>query len=180
MAIIHETNNLISLFARPFGNIEKKAIALAFVQHPAHLGQLLASTLAAPPRQAARMAWVIEEISSNWPEALEDFTDTIISLIIKTRQQAVLRNLLKVMLLYPISEANTTALFDRCLQLASGHENDVAVRCNALSLAYHIARQHHGLEQEVFALADNLRHEGGAGFRARTRKLLQELCRNTA
>ncbi|MBK9291922.1 MAG: hypothetical protein IPM52_09885 [Bacteroidetes bacterium] len=168
-------SELAALFARPFGNHEKKAIAAAVVQQPEQIGRLLDAISTAPPREAARMAWVVEEISANRPEALEDFTDAIIALVLTNGHQAVLRNMLKVLLLYRTNETFAMALFDRCLQLASAKENEVAVRCNALSLAHHIAMQHPGLEHEVFVLADNLRHEGSAGFRARTRMLMEEM-----
>ena len=68
-----------------------------------------------------------------------------------------------------------TALFNRCLHLASEDKNDVAVRCNALSLAQHIAMQYPGLEQELFVLAQNLQHEGSAGMQTRIRKLLIQI-----
>lgn len=159
-------------FARPFGNPEKKVIAAALIQQPALIGDLLNALSNSPTSSAARMAWVIEEISSVRPDVLIEHTETIMALIISSNQQAVLRNLLKVMQYYRISDLCLTILFDRCLRLASGQDMEVAVRCNALSLAYHIAMQYPGLEQELFVLAQSLQHEGSAGMQTRIRKLL--------
>lgn len=159
-------------FARPFGKGEKKAMSKAFLQNESSISHLLEAMEVAPKAEATRMAWLVEEMASGNPEALEPHKNTIITLILQSDLQPVLRNLLKAMLLYRIDEHIAIALYDRCLRLATNSKNEVAVRCNALSLAHHIAKQYHGLEQEVFALAESLQREGSAGLRARVRKLL--------
>jgi hypothetical protein len=159
-------------FTRPFGNPDKRAIAEAFIQNHFYIGQLLKAIEEVAPREAARMAWVVEEISAISPETLEEHKEIITALTLRSDSQPILRNMLKIMLLYPVSDDMATALFNRCLHLASDDKNDVAVRCNALSLAQHIAMQYPGLEQELFVLAQSLQHEGSAGMQTRIRKLL--------
>lgn len=162
-------------FTRPFGNPDKTAMAEAFIQNHFYIGQLLKAIDEVTPREAARMAWVMEEISAISPERLEKHKEIITALTLRSGSQPVLRNMLKVLLLYPVSDDMATALFNRCLHLASEDKNDVAVRCNALSLAQHIAMQYPGLEQELFVLAQNLQHEGSAGMQTRIRKLLIQI-----
>jgi len=172
MAVNLNPDEITRLFDRPFGKAEKKAMAAAFVQCPAMIKALFDALPSAPARQAARMAWVVEEISGIRPALLDAHKSDMLSLVLHFDQQAVLRNLLKVLLLYSTEEAAATALFDRCMHLAANPVNDIAVRCNALSLAYHIAHQYLGLEQELYALAESYRHLGSPGFRIRIGKLL--------
>ncbi len=149
-------------------------MAAAFVQHPAMIKALFGALPSAPDRQAARMAWVIEEISCLERAMLDAHKSDILTLLFHSDLQAVLRNLLKVLLLYSTDEAEATALFDRCIHLAANPVNDIAVRCNAFSLAHHIARQFPGLEQELFLLTDLLGRDVSVGLYSRTRKLLRK------
>ncbi|HMM11673.1 MAG TPA: hypothetical protein PKE03_06225 [Bacteroidales bacterium] len=179
MAVNVNPDQISEPFAQPFGKAEQKAMAAAFVQKPDLISALFDALRSAPPRMAARMAWVVDEISCIGPELMDEHKNDIIALVINSDQQAVLRNLLKVMLLFSTSEAEATALFDRCMHLAANPINEITVRCNALSLAYHIALQYPGLEQEVYALAESLRHSNSAGLRSRIDKLLQVKCLNS-
>lgn len=125
---------------------------------------------------AWRAFWIADKIHEQHPGLIVPFLPEMSELVLKTKDQAKKRHLLKLISLNKIPEEMMADLLDFCIGRFSDASEPVAVRVHAMQVLFNIAR-----EQPDFAgeLTDLIEHEieyhGSAGIKSRGKKLLQKL-----
>lgn len=123
-----------------------------------------------------RAFWIADKIHERHPDLIIPFLPEMTEMVLKTKDQAKKRHLLKLISLNNIPEEKMVELLNFCIGRFTDASEPVAVRVHAMQVLFNIAQ-----EQPDFAgeLIDLIEHEteyhGSAGIASRGRKLLQKL-----
>jgi uncharacterized protein YbaR (Trm112 family) len=172
------SEQLLSLYNRPASKANNRMIAGLLIQRPEWIYNALALMHTSNSPIVSRIAWSLSDISDLHPELLNPHTEALTSYLLTNPSSGICRNLLRIIEKYPIQEPYWLPLFEQCLQWVKSDKTPVAVRCNAMTVAYRIGDQIPELLQELqLVIKDHLAF-GSKGFTSRAAKTLAMIEKN--
>jgi hypothetical protein len=122
--------------------------------------------------RASRVIWLF---ALKHPYYVEPRLPEIIRFLPEIRTGSVWRNMLNVLSMFPIPEAQTGAVFDLCYGLLESQDSAIAVKANAMTILYNISNIEPELKVELITLFESQKDAESAAIYARSKILLEKL-----
>ena len=123
-----------------------------------------------------RAAWLIDKANETDKNLLLPHLPDIYASIRTIGNYSHIRHFLRIINTHPIPEDEQIPLFDLCINLFSNNDIPVAVRANAMELAYSIVKLNPELHPEMKQLLEFILEQySSAGIRAKAKNLLTYL-----
>lgn len=169
---------LLLLYGRPASKANNRMIAGLLIQRPEWIYNALTLMNENNSPIVSRIAWSLSDVSDLNPELLNPHIEALTDFLLTKPASGICRNLLRIIEKYPIQEPHWLPLFEQCLQWVQSTKTPVAVRCNAMTVAYRIGEQIPELLQELrLVISDHLAF-GSKGFSSRSGKILAMIEKN--
>ena len=124
---------------------------------------------------AWRSCWIIDTITEDHPELLENRIPEIINGLIETKDGSLKRHFTRILSRYEIPDEYIPLVMDRCFTLLSPAEAP-AVRVHAMQVLFNFSVRIPEFKGELASVIESLIDEGGSvGFLNRATKLLRRL-----
>lgn len=130
-------------------------------------------------RASQNAAWIASEIVRAKPAYMEDYFEQVTSLATDPHtDQAVLRNILRLLMAVTVPEAHHGTLMNRSFEIIESPAMPPAIKANALSILANFCKQYHEIRQELtFIINAQIQNESPA-FKSRAQKILKSLSAN--
>ena len=123
-----------------------------------------------------RAAWLIDKANEKDKNLLVPYMPEIYAKIRTISNYSHIRHFLRIIISHPIPENEQIALFDLSINLFVNNDVPVAVRANAMELAFSITKLNPELRPEMKQLLELLFEQySTAGIRAKAKNLLAKL-----
>lgn len=123
----------------------------------------------------ARAAWVAELVSSNHPEFFKPYIGRVIEKLPEFSHPGSRRNSLKIMTRMEIPDEFQGPLIDICFEWMANAERTVAVKVFAMEIVKNHLELYPELAYELKSVIEDQWDKNSAGFKARGRKVLQQI-----
>jgi hypothetical protein len=126
-------------------------------------------------RASQNAAWIASEIVRAHPSLVQSYSEQVASLACTNDvDEAVLRNVLRLLMAVTIPEVCHGALMNRCFELIESPARPPAIKANALSVLANFCTQYPEIMQELkIIIMGQFQHESPA-FRSRAKKILHQ------
>jgi len=146
------------------------------VDNPAHLPDIMEIALHGKEQIAWRAAWLCEKINDHHPGILAPWIDVVTRSLPRIKHHGLRRQLLKIVTLYPIAEADRGLLTDYCLERLEDTSDPSAVKAHAMQILYNISEAEPDMKEELLQVLEWTLETGEtAGIQARARNLANRL-----
>ena len=122
-----------------------------------------------------RASWVVEGITSNYPELILPYMKPLIKNLRKFTHPGTLRNLLKTFSRMNIDEKYHGELVDVCFEWLAKDDKPVAVKVFSMQIIANIIHIYPELKNEFLEILDEQIPRNTAGFKSRARKIKLEI-----
>ncbi len=128
-------------------------------------------------KHAWRALWVIEHAIKRNNKMLDLIFEDLYPLLIKTKNNSILRMGLKLAILRPIPNNDTSGkLLIKCERLLGNSKIPIATRVNSLQFIFELCKTEPDFTKELEALMSHIsEHEQSAGMKSRIRLIRKEL-----
>ncbi len=126
-------------------------------------------------RESKMASWLLSHIADSHPEILESFQDQLIELTLHTSADSIRRNLLRIIVLFPLPAHRLVPLFEQGLEWMLCQSYAIAVRANAMQLLYKICLMEPELASELQQHIAGLMEYDSAGLVSRGKKIMRQL-----
>lgn len=128
------------------------------------------------PRRASECAaWLVDKCLLRWPALLEPYQAVAHDMLFVGYHPAVHRCLVKYLARIPIDEGLQMPLFELCLRLVTDSSKQLAIRCNAMSVACNIAVPEPDLREVLAEILEPYLRDASPAVRSRSRMVLAKL-----
>jgi hypothetical protein len=125
-----------------------------------------------------RAAWVLSEVSDNYPELITPWLGAMVK---KTQEpgvhDAVKRNVVRILQTATIPRKLLGTVVTVCFDELANPESPIAVRCNAMTVLANAAEHEPDIAGELRAVIEQMQLQPGPAFSARIRHVLKQLDR---
>lgn len=126
------------------------------------------------PPLPSRASWAMTHCCDRNPEIFYPYIDDSIDLLTGTKDQAVMRNILRTLSKTPIKEDRMGELFDISLSIFEMNYPP-AVRVHAMQILFNISQIEKELQPELIDIIENSMFEASVGLKNRGSKLVKKL-----
>ena len=153
-------------------NIE--IVANAINDSPGNFSVLWEIIKSSAPPLPSRASWAMTHCCDRTPEIFYPYIDESIDLLETTKDQALMRNILRTLSKTPIKKDRIGELFDLSLSIFETNYPP-AVRVHALQILFNISQIETELQQELIDIIENSLFDASTGLKNRGAKLLKKL-----
>lgn len=118
-------------------------------ENPTHVPDIMEIALQGKDQIAWRAAWLCEKINDHHPGILAPYIDAITRALPRLSHHGLRRQLLKIVTLYPIAEADRGMLTDYCLSRLEDPSDPPAVKAHAMQILYNISEAEPEMKEEL-------------------------------
>jgi len=127
-------------------------------------------------RVVQRSAWVLSYVAEKHPRLIEENIHSLVNrLYDKDIHIAVKRNVIRVLQFIPVPLDLQAKVMNLCIEFTSNPIETVAVRCFSMTVLCNLAKQYPDIKHEVEMIVSSNLKESTAGFKARAKKVLNQL-----
>lgn len=146
------------------------------LEHPKQVEELMEVFFEGETMMVQRAAWVVGSLGSEKPELIKPYFPKMITLLKEaTTQDAVKRNVLRVLQFQEIEKSFWGELYDSCIRILMSSLEPVAVKVFAMTTAYNIVKELPELKGELLVAIEDVVAEGTPGEKSRGQKILSAL-----
>ena len=156
---------------------ENKDLILNYlIEHPQQVSNLMEVFFKSETMMVQRAAWVVGGLGEKRPELIKPYHAKMVA-VLKGRdaQDAVKRNILRVLQFQEIEETLWGDLYDCCIRILTSNLEPVAVKVFAMTTAYNIVKEMPELKGELLVAVEDVIAEGTPGEKSRGQKILTAL-----
>lgn len=126
---------------------------------------------------ASRAARAIAICSIERPDLFLPMRKTFIRALNKTKNEAVIRNLLKIYTEIPITfnEDEKSVLMNRCFEYLNSNEMPVAIQVYSMDVLFRLSSDYPEIGFAMYSILDSNIDSGSAGYRSKARKIMKAL-----
>jgi len=154
---------------------EKDGVRLAqsLYKQPASVDMVIEEFLSEDLRLRQRISWVLMAFPELDQSCLTPQIDRLLSVLFKTKENSLKRNILRLLQIQSIPEKHHGPLIDFCFNILEDKKEAVAIQVFAMTVAGKLAKPYPELLHELALLLEANYEYGTAGYKSRARKIIK-------
>lgn len=143
---------------------------------PAFFHQIWEIASGKPEEQSWRYLWILDHATEKNNSNLFPILDQLYEILLKTNNESVIRQCMKLILRCPVNEDYAGALLDRCVQWMNDPKAKISSQCLGMEFFYQCTLLYPEMAPELLAHIDDIMERSpSAGYKARMRQIMAQL-----
>jgi hypothetical protein len=152
-----------------------KILADEVIKEPELLNSVLELMLTASHPVNWRAAWVVDHVHRLQPKMLNAQVPLFIEKLTQVKSYGVLRHIVKILSLAPITLISDGRLVDFCFQQLQSAQTPIAVKAHCMQLIYNLTSEYPELTHEFKVILEVILETGSKGEMSKARKIIHAL-----
>ena len=129
-----------------------------------------------PDEEAWRYLWILDHATEKNNIPLFPILDDLYKMVLKTENESVIRQTLKLILRCPVSEDYAGELLDRCVKWMNDPKAKISSQCLGLEFFYQCTLLYPEMAPELLAHIDDIMERTpSAGYKVRLKQIVVQL-----
>ena len=129
-----------------------------------------------PDEEAWRYLWILDHATEKNNSHLFSILDDVYKMVLKTENESVIRQTMKLILRCPVNEEFAGELLDRCVKWMNDPKAKISSQCLGLEFFYQTCKVYPEMAPELLAHIDDIMERTpSAGYKVRLKQIMVQL-----